>query len=123
MATTTTKTPVRRPKSTPTTKHVDGATTLEYLQQAIEDIDHARQHASRELRSNLDAAMERMSDIASGLRKRAEDEAADWQMMLEHTTEEMRRDLGGRAVRAQQTPDALAELAAAIKKRKAQLPD
>lgn len=67
--------------------------------------------------------MERMSDIASGLRKRAEDEAADWQMMLEHTTEEMRRDLGGRAVRAQQTPDALAELAAAIKKRKAQLPD
>jgi len=67
--------------------------------------------------------MERMSDIARDIRKRGEDEAADWQHALEHTTEEMRRDLGGRAVRAQQTRGALTELAAEIKKRKAQLPD
>jgi len=123
MATTTKKAPARRPKGKSPTKHADGATTLEYLQQAIKDVDHARQHAGNELHSSLDAAMERMSDIARDIRKRGEDEAADWQHALEHTTEEMRRDLGGRAVRAQQTRDALAELAAEIKKREAQLPD
>jgi len=123
MTSTTKQAPARRPKGKAPIKHADGATTLEYLQQAIKDLDHARQHAGNELHSSLDAAMERMSDIARDIRKRGEDEAADWQHALEHTTEEMRRDLGGRAVRAQQTRDALAELTAEIKKRKAQLPD
>ena len=62
---------------TPAKKAADGATTLEYLQKAIEDIDHARDHAGKDMKSNLDAAVDRMKDIAGDLRKRAEDEAAD----------------------------------------------
>lgn len=117
MATTPTKAPAK--KKTPQER--DGATTLEYLQKAIEDIDHAREHASKDMRSSLDSAVDRMKDIAGDLRKRAEDEAADFQKTIEDTTEEMRRELARRAIRAQRSPDALKDLSAEIKKRKADL--
>ena len=105
----------------PAKKAADGATTLEYLQKAIEDIDHAREHASKDMKSNLDTAVDRMKDIAGDLRKRAEDEAADFQKTIEDTTEEMRRELARRAIRAQRSPEALKDLSAEIKKRKADL--
>ena len=120
MATTKSKTPARRPakKSQPP---ADGATTFEYLQKAIEDLDHARAHAGKDVKSNLDTAIDRMKDMATDFRKRAEDEAGDWQKTIENTTEDMRRELGRRAIRAQKSPDALSELAAEIQKRQSEL--
>jgi len=113
-------------------KSGNGASTLEYLQHAIEDIDHARQHAVTEVRSALDAALDRLSSAAgdlrtraegeaSELRQRADDQTADWQKSLEGATEDMRRDLARRAVRAQQTPEALTELSTEIRRRREQL--
>lgn len=117
MASTTTKTPAKKTAK----KRADEASTLEYLQQAIEDIDHARQHASADIKSNLDSAMGRMRDIAGDLRERAEDEAAGFQKTLEGATEDMRRELGRRAIRAQRSPAALKDLTAEIQRRKAEL--
>jgi len=117
MATTPTKAPARKK----TSQRRDGATTLQYLQKAIEDIDHAREHAGKDMRSSLDTAVDRMKDIAGDLHKRAEDEAAEFQKTIESTTEEMRRELGRRAIRAQRSPDALKDLSAEIRKRKADL--
>lgn len=114
---TTTKAPAKRTAK----KAADGATTLEYLQKAIDDIDRARQHASKDMKGSLDSAIDRMKDIAGDFRKRAEDEAADFQKSIEDTTEEMRRELARRAIRAQRTPDALTELTSEIKKRRAEI--
>lgn len=120
MATATPKAPARRPKSKPAAKGADG-TTLEYLLKAVEDMDRAREHAGKDMRTALDAVMERVGDMVGDIRKRAERDAGDWHKTLEHTTEDMRRELARRAVRAQQTPDALDELATEIARRKAQL--
>jgi hypothetical protein len=120
MATATKKTPTRHHKSKPAAKRGD-STTVEYLLKAIEDMNHAREHAGKDMRAGLDALMESVGEMVGDMRKSAEHEAADWQKTLEHTTEDMRRELARRAVRAQQTPDALDDLAAEITKRKAQL--
>ena len=121
MATTTAKKPARKTMSRKATKHADQATTVEFLQRAIEDLDLARTHASKDMKTAIDAAMDRMQDLTVDLRKRAEDEASDWQKTIEDTTEDMRRELGRRAIRAQKSPDALSELAAEIEKRNAEL--
>ncbi|MFP5364338.1 MAG: hypothetical protein ACLGI5_16585 [Thermoleophilia bacterium] len=121
MATATTKAPARRPARDSAAKPADGATTLEYLQRAIADIDQARTHAGKDMKSTLDGTIDRMKELASDFRRRAEDEAADWQKTIENTTEDMRRELARRAIHAQQSSDALSELSAEIKKRKAEL--
>jgi len=69
--------------ATKTTKadrtRAEGAKALEYLQHAIEDIDRARGHGDKKLRSDLDTAMARIREITGEFRTRAEHEAADWQ--------------------------------------------
>jgi hypothetical protein len=117
MATTTTKAPSKRTAK----RAADGATTLEYLQKAIDDIDCARRHASKDMKGGLDSVMDRMKDLVDDFRKRAEDEAADFQKSIEDTTEDMRRELARRAIRAQRTSDALTELTSEIRKRRADL--
>lgn len=119
MATTKAKAPAKRPAKKKAA--ADGATTLEYLQKAMEDIDHARVHAGKDMKSSLDTAMDRMKEMATDLRNRAEEEASDWQKTIENTTEDMRRELGRRAIRAQKSPDALTELANEITKRQTEL--
>jgi len=76
-ATKTTKAPARAAERTPVTKHADAAKTLEYLQHAIDDLDRAREHGDKELRSNLGTAMARMREVAGDVRRRAEDDAAE----------------------------------------------
>ncbi len=49
---------------------------------------------------------------------RAEERAAEWQKTLEDATEDMRRELGVRAVHAQRTKDALDAMAEQIKQQK-----
>ena len=121
MATTKAKAPAKRPAKKKAAHAADGATTLAYLQKAMEDIDQARVHAGKDMKSSLDTAMDRMKEMATDLRDRAEEEASDWQKTIENTTEDMRRELGRRAVRAQKSPDALTELANEITKRQTEL--
>lgn len=96
-------------------------TSLDYVQKAIEDLDKARKSAGEELRKTIDTAMERLRKATSDMRSRAGDEAADFEEVISRASEEVRRDLGRRAVHAQQTPEALTELSSEIRKRKAEL--
>jgi hypothetical protein len=95
--------------------------SLDYIQQALEDLDKARGRATDELRETIDRATERLRRAASDLRSRAEDETSQFEESLERATEEVRRELGRRAVHAQRTPDALTELSAEIRRRRSQI--
>jgi uncharacterized protein YicC (UPF0701 family) len=96
-------------------------TSMDYVQQAIQDIDRARGRAGEELRETLDSALERLRDAVGDLRKRAEDQASEFERAFEDSTEDGRREFGRRAIMAQRSPEALKEMTAAIRKRKAEL--
>jgi hypothetical protein len=94
---------------------------FERLQQAMTDIEHAAERAGDDVRSNVDDALARIRDAAGDLRKRAESQAADLEKTFESATEDARRELGRRAVRVQRNPEALSEISAEVRRRRAQL--
>src|SRR4051812_8092611 len=114
MATTTTK-------KTAVAKKPVTDSPAEHLQAALADIDKARQAAQGELRTQLDDAYDRVRETAAELRDHAGDDLREWQESLERGSEHLRIELGLRAVRAQGTTDGLAQMSAAIRKRKAEL--
>ena len=84
------------------------------------------------MRSAIDSALSRsreaLDDLRTDtkertvrLRDRAEERAGEWQHTLEDATEDMRRELGVRAVHAQRTKDALDAMAEEIKQQKKHL--
>ena len=95
--------------------------SIDHLQEAISEIDRARQSAQGEAREQLDRASDRLRTLAGDLRGKAGDEAHDVQSSLDRASEHLRIDLGLRAVRAQGSTDALTRLSAEIRKRKAEL--
>jgi uncharacterized FlaG/YvyC family protein len=108
-------------------------TAVDYLEHAVEDLNQARQEARDDIRSSIDSAINRareaLDDLrsnaeerAQGFRERAESRAREWQEALEDATEDARRELGIRAVRAQHTEDALDAMAREIKNHKKELP-
>jgi hypothetical protein len=116
---TTTK-PAKRTNRAPAARR--RPSSLEYVQKALVDLDKARGRASDELRESIDSAIERLRHAASDLlRSRPEDETSQWEGSLERASEEVRRELGRRAVRAQRTPDALTQLSTEIRKRRSQI--
>jgi uncharacterized FlaG/YvyC family protein len=102
-------------------------TAAEHLEDALDDLNSARQSAQDELRSSIDSAISRareaLDDLrsdteerAENLRTRAKNQAADWQRALEDATEDARRELGVRAVHAQRSQDALDAMSEEIKR-------
>lgn len=104
----------------PTTTGAE-TTALQYLQQALEDLDHAREKASDDARERIDAAIERISSTVKDIRSRAEHTADEWERVLERSTEEIRREWAVRAIHAQQTDAALTVLSREIRHRRAEL--
>ncbi len=107
-------------------------TVVTYLESAVDDLNDARQQASEEVRGAIDSALSRsreaLDDLRAdakertvNLRNRAEERGAEWQKTLEDATEDMRRELGVRAVHAQRTEDALDAMAEQIKQQKKHL--
>jgi len=112
MATATKKAPAPKPAE---------KSSLDYLQQALEDLDSAREQAQHEARASIDSAVDRIRDVRKDLATRAHDEADDLQSRLDRASEEVRRDLGRTAIRAQRTPEALTAMQAEIRDRKRKL--
>lgn len=96
-------------------------TSIDYVQEAIGDIDKARQSARGEARAQLDRATERLRSLASDLRDRAGDEVRDFESSLERASEHLRVELVLRAIRGQGSTEALTQLSSEIRKRKAEL--
>ena len=95
----------------------------ERLQDALKDLDEARQRATGDAREAIDAATDRVRGLAKDAADRAQEEVHDWQRTLERAGGDVRQELGIMAVRVQSTPEALTAMAAEIRKRKAQLAD
>jgi signal transduction histidine kinase len=96
---------------------------LDYLQRALEDLNRARVHAQKDAQDGIDDATERIRAAAEDLRKRLRDEADELQTRLDTASDEARIELGRVAIRAQRTPEALAELAREVRRQKESLKD
>ena len=122
MATTAKVKPTKRPaKRGAKASSGTQKSSLDYVQEAMKDLDRARGRAGSELRETLDTAIDRLHAAASGLRERAENEASELQQAYEQASEETRREYGRQAIMLQQSPEALSEMTAAIRKRRAGL--
>lgn len=96
-------------------------TSSDYLQQALRDLDRARERASGEAREAIDAATDRIREFVKDASDRAQDEVGDWRESLTRAGADLRCELGVLAVRAQDSPEALATIASEVRKRKAQI--
>ena len=95
--------------------------SLDYLQQALEDLARAREQAQQEARAAIDSAVERIRDVRKDLGARAHEEADELQTRLEHASDEALKEFGRAAIRAQRTPEALTEMQAELRDRKRKL--
>ena len=95
--------------------------SLDYLQHALDDLARAREQAQQEARAGIDSAVQRILDVRKDLTTRAHGEADELQTRLEHASEEALREFGRAAIRAQRTPDGLAQMQAEIRDRKRKL--
>jgi cbb3-type cytochrome oxidase cytochrome c subunit len=95
--------------------------SLDYLQQALDDLDNARQQAQHEAQAGIDSAVDRIREARKDLAARAHQEADGLQARLEHATDEVRLEVGRVAIRAQRTPDALTDMQTEIRNRKRRL--
>lgn len=115
---TATKTPKPAAKPVRKAAPTKGKTSLDYLQQALDDLDKARAKAQQDAHAAIDAAVERIRAAATDLRSRAAEPARDIEERLEQVSEDARREIGRMAIDAQRSPEALAEMAAQIRRRK-----
>lgn len=103
-----------------------------YLERALDDLNRARQGATAEVISVIDSGMGRVrealgqfqsgaEDRAEQLKARAEDRHADWERVLEGTSDADRQELGIRSVRAQRSTDALKAMSKEIRRQKKEL--
>lgn len=103
----------------PATK--DGHSPAEYLQGALDELSKARERASGDIRSGIDSAMDRTRDAMKEAGTEAQSQVADWRGSLDKASDEVRRELGVLAVRAQRSPEALRAMSAEIRKRKTEI--
>jgi hypothetical protein len=108
-------------KKAPARKPADEPSALDYLQHALDDLAHAREHARQDVGAWIDSAAERIRDVRKELGARAHDEADEMQARLERASDEALTEFGRTAVRAQRTPEALTELQTEIRARKRRL--
>lgn len=111
-----TATPTRK-----TARPANGQTPVEYLQEALDDLVKARDRAGDDIRSGIDSAIDRTRDALREAGSEAQEQVGDWRRSLEKATDDLRRDLGIVAVRAQSSPEALKAMSAEIRKRKAEI--
>ena len=98
-----------------------GGGLSENLQKAIEDLRSAGEKATGDVRARIDDAMRRINDASGGASGRAQDQISTWRETLDTATQDVRIQLAKLAIKAQTSPDALAELEAEISARRSEL--
>jgi hypothetical protein len=99
----------------------NGHSPVEYLQGAIDELNKARERTRGEIRDGIDSAIERTRDAMKDAGSEAQTQVADWRGSLDKASDDVRRELGVLAVRAQRSPEALRAMSAEIRKRKTEL--
>lgn len=98
-----------------------GGGVMDNVQKAIDDLRAAGEKATGDVRSNIDSAVARLRDASGEATKTAQDQVSNWRSTLEDATEDVRKELAKLAVRAQNTPQALDDLAKEIDERRKNL--
>ena len=99
----------------------NGHSPVDHLQGALDELRKARERASGDIRDGIDSAIERTRGAMKDAGADAQTQVSDWRSSLERASEDVRRELGVLAVRAQHSPEALRAMSAEIRKRKTEL--
>jgi hypothetical protein len=91
------------------------------VQKAIDDLRAAGEKATGEVRSGIDSAVARLRNVSGDASSRASDQISGWRETLEKTTEDVRKELGKLAVRAQSSLEALDEIGKELDERRTAL--
>ena len=99
----------------------DGRTPEQHLRDALDELGKARDRAGDDLRGGIESAIERTREAMKHAGADAQEQVSDWRSALDKASDDVRRELGILAVRAQSSPEALRAMSAEIRKRKAQI--
>jgi polyhydroxyalkanoate synthesis regulator phasin len=91
------------------------------IQKAIDDLRSAGEKATGEVRSSIDDAVKRLRDASGDATSRATDVVGSWRETLDKATEDVRKELGKLAVRAQTSVESVEELAKELDARRKDL--
>jgi ElaB/YqjD/DUF883 family membrane-anchored ribosome-binding protein len=111
----------RKPAQSREPAHEDGQTPEHYLREALNELGKARDRASEDVREGIDSAIERTRDAMKDAGSSAHEQVSEWRRALDKAGDDVRRELGILAVRAQSSPEALRAMSAEIRKRKAEI--
>ena len=98
-----------------------GSGIREDIQKAIDDLRSAGEKATGDVRSNIDSAVARLREAGEGATGRAQDQVSSWRSTLEGATEDVRKELGKLAVRAQSSLQSLEEIAKEVDEKRKSL--
>lgn len=93
----------------------------DHLQDALEDLDRAREQASDDVSVKIDSARDRINEAREDVSHRGHDQLTEWREQLENAADSVLEDFGRWAIRAQRKPEALGELSKEITKREAEV--
>jgi polyhydroxyalkanoate synthesis regulator phasin len=88
------------------------------VQKAIDDLRAAGEKATGDVRSRIDDAVARLREATEGAGSRAQDQVSSWRETLDGATEDVRKELGKLAVKAQSSVEALDEIAKELDERR-----
>ena len=91
------------------------------VQKAIDDLRGAGEKATGDVRSSIDSAVARLRDASGDATSKATDQVSTWRDTLEGATEDVRKELGKLAVRAQSSLESVEELAKELDERRKSL--
>ncbi len=91
------------------------------VQKAIDDLRAAGEKATGEARAGIESAIARLRDASGGAGESLQDQLSNWRGTLESATEDVRKELGKLAVRAQSSLESVEELAKELEERRKSL--
>ena len=95
-----------------------GSGVRDQLQKAIDELRAAGEKATGDVRSSIDDAVSRLRDVSGEASSKATDQVSNWRDTLDKATEDMRKELGKLAVRAQSSLESLDEIAKELDERR-----
>jgi hypothetical protein len=96
----------------------EGSGVKDQVQKAIDDLRAAGEKATGDVRSSIDSAVSRLRDVSGGATGKAQDQISGWRETLDKATDDVRKELGKLAVRAQSSSEALDEIATELDERR-----
>jgi uncharacterized protein (UPF0147 family) len=99
----------------------DSSGVRDQVQKAIDDLRSAGEKATGDVRSSIDSAVSRLRDVSSDPVGKAQDQVSSWRETLDKATDDVRKELGKLAVKAQSSVESLDEIAKELDERRKSL--